>query len=327
MNLSSPSPTRALLDRRIRALRRHLPAAVAGNGVGVHQARVASRRLREAVPVLARDVASRKGKKAQRTLGKLTRALGTVRELDVTLTVLDGLAREGRAPAAAMDDVRLHVVAERERRRVRMLQRLGRIDIGKLERRLAAIGSTLQDTSSEHWRAALAGRIAKRARALGAAISAAGQLYDAESLHRVRIAVKKLRYALEIAAGTGTEAAAPLVGTLKRAQDALGRLHDLQVLEGHVAAVQERDAGRGRDEEGLATLARVLADECRHLHGDYIALQPALVSALQDARGVVTADVGRRQRTRGNLKMGMTPSARAAGSAVPHQRTRTKGRH
>ena len=42
-----------LLLRRARELERHLPPAVAGDDVGVHQARVASRRLREAVPVLA----------------------------------------------------------------------------------------------------------------------------------------------------------------------------------------------------------------------------------------------------------------------------------
>ncbi len=325
MNLSSSRPTRVLLERRTQALRRHLPAAIAGDGVGVHQARVASRRLREAVPVLAKDVASRKGKKAQRTLGKLTRALGTVRELDVTVTVLDCLAREERVAAAAVGDVRLHVVAERERRRVRMLERLERIDIGKLERRLAAIGAALQEASSEHWRAALAGRIAKRAKALGVAIEAAGQLYEAESLHRVRIAVKKLRYALEIAAGTGTEAA-PLLGTLKRAQDALGRLHDLQVLEAHVAAVQERDAGSRRNDDGLAALARVLADECRHVHGEYMALQPALLTALQEARRVIAVQVARRRPARATLKMAMAPSAGAPG-ATPRQRVRTKGRH
>jgi CHAD domain-containing protein len=324
MNPSNPRSTRALLERRTRALRRHLPAAIAGNGVSVHQARVASRRLREAVPVLATDVASGKAKKAQRTLGKLTRAIGTVRELDVTLAVLDSLAREESVPQAAVDDVRLHVVAERERRRAKMLERLGRIDIGKLERRLAAIGLALQEAPTDGWRAALAGRIAKRATTLAAAIRAAGQLYEAESLHRVRIAVKKLRYALEMAAGTGTAGAAPLLVTLKRVQDVLGRLHDLQVLEAHVAAVQERDAGHRRNADALAALARVLEEDCRHLHGQYITLQPALVASVQDARRVVAVHVARRSHRRATLKMAMAP-ARAA--APPHQRIRRKGRH
>ena len=53
MNRPKPRPTTALLQRRARDLKRHLPAAISGNGHGVHQARVASRRLSETVPVLA----------------------------------------------------------------------------------------------------------------------------------------------------------------------------------------------------------------------------------------------------------------------------------
>ena len=65
--------------------KRHLPSAIAGDDRGVHQARVASRRLREAVPVLAAGLKHSKAGKASRKIRRLTRALGTVRELDVTL--------------------------------------------------------------------------------------------------------------------------------------------------------------------------------------------------------------------------------------------------
>ena len=46
------------------ALKRHLPAAIAGDDIGVHQARVASRRLREAVPVLSTGLKGSKAGKA-----------------------------------------------------------------------------------------------------------------------------------------------------------------------------------------------------------------------------------------------------------------------
>ena len=58
-----------LLLRRARELERHLPPAIAGDDTGVHQARVASRRLREAVPVLAADTKSRK--KAERKIRRV----------------------------------------------------------------------------------------------------------------------------------------------------------------------------------------------------------------------------------------------------------------
>ena len=91
--------------------------------------------------------------------------------------------------------------------------------------------------TTHSWRSALALRIARRARRLDTAIADAGQIYAPEALHDVRIATKKFRYALEIA---DESAAAPCKETLrviKRVQDALGRLHDLQILQHHVAAV------------------------------------------------------------------------------------------
>ena len=72
---------------------------MAGDDNGVHQARVTSRRLREAVPVLATGLKGSKAGKATRKIRRLTRALGTVRELDVTLTLLDELAQSPEVPA------------------------------------------------------------------------------------------------------------------------------------------------------------------------------------------------------------------------------------
>ena len=79
--------TTVLLLRRARELERQLPLAIEGKDTGVHMARVASRRLREAVPVLAGDTKARR--KAERKIRKLTQALGTVREMDVTVQILD----------------------------------------------------------------------------------------------------------------------------------------------------------------------------------------------------------------------------------------------
>src|SRR5689334_16692063 len=89
MNTRATRVTRVLLRRLARALNRHLPAAIAGDDLGVHQARVTSRRLREAVPVLATGLHGSKAGKAQRKIRRLTRALGSVRELDVTIQLLD----------------------------------------------------------------------------------------------------------------------------------------------------------------------------------------------------------------------------------------------
>src|SRR5690349_3512121 len=84
-----------------RASQRHLRTAANGDGTGVHQARVASRRLREAVPVLTEGLHGTKAGKARRKIRRLTRALGAVRELDVTLHLIDELGGRPGIPRPA----------------------------------------------------------------------------------------------------------------------------------------------------------------------------------------------------------------------------------
>jgi CHAD domain-containing protein len=289
--------TTTLLVRRTRELERHLPAAIAGNDTGVHQARVASRRLREAVPVLAAGL--KHGKKAERKIRKVTRALGTVREMDVTMQILDELARRSEIPRNALEDVRAHVLAERDRRRDIMNERLHQLNTPKLSRRLneVAVDLTVSDTAA--WRETLVSRVSLRAKRLTAAIRAAGQIYAPDRLHLVRIATKKLRYALELAVDSRTTAARPLVAALKRAQEILGRLNDLHVIQGHVAEVQVRPPARqGATDGGLDVISRTLEDECRHLHARFTKQVPALLELAETCRSTILAQIagpGRRQ--------------------------------
>lgn len=270
MSVRTASVTSALLTRRARALDRYLPQAIKGHDKGVHQARVASRRLREAVPVLAGKLQHSKAGKARRKIRRLTQALGGVRELDVTIQLLDELSGSEDLSRPALQDVRLHVMEERERKRETMLERLGDVDIVKLKRRLQSVSEALRQDQTAAWRQVLGARLMKRARRLAVAIDNAGQLYSPEHLHRVRIASKKLRYALELAADSGLKAAAPHVRALKRTQTTLGRLHDLQVLQRHVAAVQAKPAGRSVPHQGLDLIAGRIEEECRRLHGRYV---------------------------------------------------------
>jgi CHAD domain-containing protein len=319
MNRAKPPVTTMLLLRRARALDRHLPEAASGSDHGLHQARVATRRLREAVPVLTSGVKGTKAAKARRKIRRLTRALGTVRELDVVLHVLDEFAQTQRVPRPALEEVRLHVIAERDRRRAVMLQRLHKVDPVRLTRRLANVAEALRQSNGQGWRKALAERLVKRADNLRAAMGEAGQIFAPDRLHQVRIAAKKLRYALEIAAESGTRTARRLVTTLKRTQDTLGRLHDLQVLLTHVAAVQTDAAGRrAMPNEGLERLARVLEEECRHLHGRYLSAVPALTEVCELTRASIVPELARPRRTRPPIKMTLgtaTVRRRAAGAA------------
>jgi CHAD domain-containing protein len=328
MNSRVPRVTTLLLQRLARALARHLPTAVAGDDRGVHQARVASRRLREAVPVLATGLHGNKAGKAQRKIRRLTRALGTVRELDVTLGLLDALARSPTLSRVAVEDVRAHVIAERDGRRAEMLKRLDRVNVDKLARRLASVGDALDQATDEPWRKALGAQLLKRSRRLGVAIDKAGHMYAPEGLHQVRIAGKKLRYGLELAADSGTAQAAPHVRTIKRAQDMLGKLHDLQVLQTHVAAVQAApQPGRTGSRAALEDLARHIEDQCRHLHGRYVALVPSLRETTLATRKTIVPLVARAPGKHA-LKMSLpsgSPASKAARASSTARGARRAG--
>lgn len=308
-----------LLARRSRALKRHLGAAAAGDGRGVHRARVASRRLREALPVLASGLEDTKARKAWRQLRRLTRALGGVREIDVTVALIDELGGRAELPRVALEQVRALVVGEREARQAVLAKRLDPAKTARLDRRLGFLHDALRDSESERWRAALAKRLVKRSKRLREAIRGAGTIYEPERLHRVRLSAKKLRYAIELAADAGIGSAARPVRELERVQDVLGRLHDLQVLQVRVAAVQAQPASAMTPDAGLERIAGSLEEECRHLHARYLGLIPLLLAVLDAVQRAVLPELLRKAvRATPPLKMdleGHRPAARRR--AVP----------
>ncbi|HEY7497678.1 MAG TPA: CHAD domain-containing protein [Vicinamibacterales bacterium] len=309
MNRRNPRVTSRLLARRATALKRHVSEAVNGRPRGVHQARVASRRLREAVPVLTSGVKGTKAKKAHGKIRRLTKALGTVRELDVTLQVLDELSSKDSLPRPALEEVRAHVVLERDERRAEMLDRIEHVNLEKLDRRLASVVESIAASDSEDWRDALGSRLMKRSKFLAAAISDAGHVYSPEQLHQVRIAAKKLRYAMELALDTGVKSAAAPLRLVKNAQDTLGKLHDLQVLQTHVAVVQAEPKVRTLPDGGLDILARALEDQCRHLHARYVASIPKLNDVLEATRSVIVPQLAQRGSS-GSRALKMTLKSR-----------------
>ena len=257
--------------------------------------------------MLASNIEHSKAGKAGRKIRRLTQALGGVRELDVTILLLDELSRSDDLSRPALQDVRLHVIEERNRKREAMLSRLQDVDIEKLKRRLQSVRDALNRDQTGSWRQVLGSRLIKRSRRLATAVDEAGQLYSPDQLHQVRIASKKLRYALELAADSGVKAAAPHVRGLNRPQETLGRLHDLQVLQRHVAAVQARPAGRSAPHQGLEAIAERIEEECRRLHGKYV----AQIDPLRELTGAVKTDiVARLTAPRGRSVKMMLPRAR-----------------
>jgi CHAD domain-containing protein len=270
----------ALLRQRLVSLLNAMPAAQAGDEISVHQARVASRRLREALPVLGGRADEQALEQAQKRVRRITRALGPVRELDVTLLLLAELEAKGTTPKRAIARVRKAVLEERQKRRTEMLEVITPSRLEKLRKRLVKVSSPESHVSAvpRNALAEAAAQSAFRAKTLKAAIDHAGGLYVADRLHRVRIEAKKLRYALEIQRQLSRSRAAAALARLKTEQDLLGRIHDLEILIDRARGVQSKLSPR--DRIGMAELnklIRVLEDECREGHAVYMGSRPSLV--------------------------------------------------
>jgi CHAD domain-containing protein len=255
-----------------------LPGVEQGDVTAVHRARVASRRLRELLPVL--QLGHDTTEKVSRRLRKLTARLGTVRELDVLLILIDELhdsRRQDRLALARISDV---VGRDRAVARQKLLgKKLPMRDLKQVVRKLGHAVDTLRELDADPdarpnargWRWALDARIARRASSLREAVHAAGAVYLPERLHAVRIAVKKLRYALELSAEVAGVKTTPELRALKHAQELLGRLHDLHVLMNRIREVQASltppNIGVWRE---LGSLTAVVENSCRRLHARYM---------------------------------------------------------
>jgi CHAD domain-containing protein len=260
-------------------LARAWPRVANGDAAATHGARVATRRLREALPLVAGRRRARR--RLRRDLRKVTRALGPVREIDVALALATSLAEAWPDAAASLDHVAGQLTGLRARRRTRLLKR---VDGDVIEDLVARVGRYVslarsgEGSRSPFDRTRLSERIARRAEAAARAAESAGALYAPEALHAVRLATKKLRYALEVARGMNVRGAARLATRVREYQDLLGCLHDLQVFAAHVARVQAKATLDDADLAAMSDLQAHLEARCRELHAAFVARSGALAS-------------------------------------------------
>jgi CHAD domain-containing protein len=266
-----PLPAR-ILRHRLLALLDALPAAKSGDVPSVHRARVASRRLREVLPVLADAAGAHHLGRASKDVRRITRALGPIRELDVALGHLQEVGPRSGVPARTLAHVRRHLAAERQTHRRAMLDVITPRAAARLKTRLepghppapAGPGNVAEVHSARL-------RVVRRAVRLRIEIGRAGGLYNSERLHAVRVAAKKLRYAMEVDRELTRSRAMARINRLKNLQDALGEIHDYEILLEHTREVQIALAGVDRRAATeLDGLVRTLETACRDGHAVFL---------------------------------------------------------
>lgn len=259
--MSAERLTRALAEQ-VRRFAQALGRARRGDVTGVHQARVASRRIREILPLVD-------ARRLNKDVRRVASGLGGVRELDVTRGFLLAAAERHNWRPALVDEVAAGLEADRVRRHAEFVEVLQRIGSRTLLRSLRrAVAETRPD--DETLETELNARLRKRAAELASSLRELGTLYVPDRLHAVRLAAKKLRYSLEARRDVHRAAVAGDIRTLTNMQEHLGQLHDLQMLQARLRSAS-RDADRGEVRRMIADLER----ECRALHARVVARSQA----------------------------------------------------
>lgn len=264
-----------LLDEQASALRTRLGAVLDGDSEAVHDARVATRRIRELL-TLVPLVPGRDGERdVAASYKKVGRALGVVRDIDVQIALIRSLEGHAAQTAPSLVVVR----QDHERARLRGMRRL----IKTVER--LEIDSLLDAVSAEHpaglrnrlgasgWRQQLRQLVLERSRTAAERIAHATGVYFPNRVHSARIAIKKLRYALEIMQVTGLTDADEAVKSLRKAQGILGDLHDRHALSKSLSNYGKSD---GVETDDLELARHVLQDEVLALHSQYLERRTAL---------------------------------------------------
>jgi CHAD domain-containing protein len=153
--------------------------------------------------------------------------------------------------------------------------------LGSVANQLDLADESESKAAARSWRWVVEARIARRATRLMAAINHAGAMYVPDRLHAVRIAVKKLRYAVELSSQVARQKTNVTLRALTRSQDLLGRVHDFQVLIDRARKVQASLAPPNLTVwRELDALVNSLEDDCRRLHARYMRARDPLVATV-----------------------------------------------
>jgi CHAD domain-containing protein len=236
---------------------------------GVHDMRVAARRLRSALRDIGPFLQADPLKEVKKELKIISDALGAVRDRDVAIGSLNKLSDD-----ADGDDVKAGIELLVEENVVK--RNVARVDLTTVitEKTVEALRKKLKASIKE---AATGARRSSFDEAAGRMVAAnleemhglAPRLYKPfkrNGLHKLRIAAKRLRYSLELAALCRGPEAKKIAKEISRMQDLLGELHDCDLW---IEDLGTRLAG-GPDENERAAAAWMLPTFVRRQNKEYL---------------------------------------------------------
>ncbi len=203
----------------------------------IHRARVASRRLRAALPLFIGCLPEKKSRQWLKEIRKVTRALGEARDADVQIERLEQVEKDLSAPRYRAGVLRLLLRLKQRRARLqkpvsKAMERLTESGVlPAMHERLAPIAEQAEliyiytpDLYRHSFNA-----ITARLEAFLAFDAIVPQPEKVTELHEMRIAAKWLRYTMETFAPLYGINLKPYIKAVKDAQEHLGEIHDADV--------------------------------------------------------------------------------------------------
>lgn len=241
---------------------------------GVHQMRVATRRLRSALRDFAPLMRRRPMKKMKRDLKRVADALGAARDEDVAIVALERLQSEAKDEQVKTGVEKLIAErrATRERAQLDLMEKLAVTAIDDLQTRFtAAIAeATKRKKSARVVSFNEAGRAAV-SESLREFCDLSRSLYEPfniEELHELRIAAKRLRYAIELFTACWGKAIAPFAAEIAEMQSFLGEVHDADVwiddLSGRLRAADAKTTESGERQANVWLLSEFVKERTRN---------------------------------------------------------------
>jgi CHAD domain-containing protein len=238
--------SRAMEDRRQTFFRQLLRVRRRASEPAIHDLRVALRRLIAALNLAVVVIPGTGIPRVRRSLRRALKQFNMLRDVHIALLAMKSLRRTSPPVRTYAASLRL-----KERTLLRECAAyLRSMDVQTLERELAAVQQALLLMSDDPVLDAAAGTMLKGS--LAQAVARAVRLEraviasDAGSIHRLRVAFKKVRYAVEILA--------PLLPWMKRSrrkwmqeyQTLMGEIQDTEVMLAGVRRFAARPAQRNR---------------------------------------------------------------------------------
>lgn len=244
---------RELLAQRLKAVQSRLDdlATAEDPAEAVHQLRIWTRRGEAALALFKPLLPHKRRRRLKKRLRRLRASAGAVRDWDIQLERLSGEKHSNRRMLKTLTRARrrarrdLKAAAHRAMRGHRFKKNSNRL--------VKSIDAACEMPFGDFARSAIT--------PLAGKFFAAADPSDDNALHALRIAAKRWRYALELAASAlQSPWARELYGNLSEIQDRLGALHDQVALCGRIAHCLATTYGQRRREKLRRLLDRQQAE-------------------------------------------------------------------